>query len=265
MIRVLSGVILCAIWTLPVFAEDNPRRYLLASPAARPAVRVLVDTQAQTGRFRNGSGVLVGRCDVMITANHVVNGASADQLHIYSPQIRGRAVSALPDPVAASLRNASGNDPLNLDADVAVVRLAECPTHHYVPLKELRPLTFGDLGTLRSAGFACDSSDVRAPEIVDFAAELAPTPLPGGVSRQLRLTPGARPGQSGAPVFSFNKRTGARALHMILVATARKKTAPVGCGIDRSTGRSQAGQSAYGALFTQQFIDDFKDYVAGLP
>ncbi|MEO0412679.1 MAG: hypothetical protein AAF221_12660 [Pseudomonadota bacterium] len=264
MIRLSVFTALLCFSAVSAAAQTAARRYSLTNAAAQPVVRVLVDDLGRSGRFRNGTGVLVGRCDVMLTAKHVVAGASFEQLQIYSPQLRGKAVSGLTDISAQQLRNGDGNDPAGFDDDISVVHLAACPTHHYVPLEHITPLQFKHLSHLRSAGFACDSRHKRAPEIVHFQGKVVPTPFAGGLSRQVRLRPGARPGQSGAPVFSVSADGTQRALHMLLVATVRDNTSPVGCGIDEATGQSAAGHSAFGAVLTESFIKALETYVISL-
>ncbi|MEM7571167.1 MAG: hypothetical protein AAF337_15360 [Pseudomonadota bacterium] len=264
MMRLGALAALLCLFFGPAGAESPARRYSLSDAAARPVVRVLVDDSAQGGRFRNGTGVLVGRCDVMLTAKHVLAVTGVEQLQVYSPQLRGKAVAGVVDAAAQHLRNGDGDDPAGFDDDVAVVRLAACPTHHFVPFEQIKPLQFQHLKQLRSAGFACDSSHQRAPEIIRFTGRVASAPVVGGLSRQVRLVPGARPGQSGAPVFSFSSDSQQRALHMLLVATVRTQASPVGCGVDENTGQSAAGHAAFGAVLTERFIASLEDYVIGL-
>ena len=241
------------------------RLFRLSDRAALPVVSVLVDDYGTAARYRRGTGVLVGRCDVMLTARHVVSGADPSAIHIHSPQIRGSSTVAIADGEAANLRNAPPNRRAedSFDDDVVVLRLKACPTHHRVPLDALAPISFSHIDALVGVGFPCDSGGRRAPERIDFRGNLVKAPVRGSLSRRLRLTPGARPGQSGAPVFSLSE-TGALSLHMLLVATVRHETAPVGCGIDVQTGQSDAGQAAFGVLLTADFIDAFGAYIAGL-
>lgn len=256
----LAAVLICA--AAPAQAD---RLFRLNDRAALPVVSVLVDDYGTTARYRRGTGVLVGRCDVMLTARHVVRGADPSTIHVHSPQIRGRSTLVIADGQAASLRNAppSRRAEDSFDDDVVVLRLKDCPTHHRVPLDALVPISFSHIDALVVIGFPCDSGGRRAPERIDFRGSLVAAPIRGSLSRRLRLTPGARPGQSGAPVFSVSE-TGTLALHMLLVATVRHETAPVGCGIDAQTGQSDAGQAAFGVLLTADFIDAFGAYVSAL-
>ncbi|MEM7569348.1 MAG: trypsin-like peptidase domain-containing protein [Pseudomonadota bacterium] len=265
--RLCLALLFVALTAAPARADETGRRYSLSEPVAQPVVRILVDRFEANGQYRNGTGVLAGRCDVMLTARHVLRDAKPAQVQVYSPQIRGQVAGIKTDAAAQSLRNVSGSAqrrPGRFDDDVVVVRLDRCPTYQFVPLSAIQPLQFRHLKALRSAGFACDSRHKRAPEITAFEGTFVPFKPGQGLSRQVRLSPGARPGQSGAPIFSVDAQTGERQLHMLLVATLRDRAAPVGCGIDEETGQSDAGHAAYGAVLTQQFMDAFKAYIAAL-
>lgn len=241
------------------------RDYRLSHPLARPVVRILSDEGRAQGRYGSATGVLVGRCDIVLTARHVAVGAGGlkvDAMDIYSPQIRGKSVTVLDDPAARAIWPRSPVTAVegNFDSDLAVLKLSACPTHSYVPMDQVRPIQFSDLKTLKAVGFACDSGDKRAPEFMALRGKFAPTAPGLGISRSLTLTPGARPGQSGSPIYALIDEQ-APALTMIMVATVRRETSPVGCGANPETGRSKAGVASYGAVLTQDFIDTLRDYV----
>lgn len=252
----------------PARAQAAKRQYKLSTALARPVVRILADDFAKTGRYRNGTGVLVGRCDVMLTARHVAapTGAlAADGLQIYSPQIRGKVVKVVRDPAARALWPESDRikNAGNLDGDLAVLKLSACPTHSYIPLNQVRPIAFADFKALKSIGFACDSGHKRGPEELSLTGRFAQVAPHLGLSRSITLTPGARPGQSGGPIYAV-KPGKDPALTMIMVATVRDDTAPVGCATDPNTGASEAGSASYGAALTSGFIAALGGYVRAL-
>lgn len=257
-----------ALWAAGSASAQGPRTYRLSSDLARPVVRILADDFAADGRYRNGTGVLVGRCDVLLTARHVAMSAGGFDpavLQVYSPQIRGKSVGVADDPAARALWPEGGRlaNPGNLDGDLAVLKLQACPTHSYVPMAQLRPIAFADLKDLKSVGFACDSGHKRAPEQLALTGQFQHTAPRLGLSRSILLTPGARPGQSGSPIYAPS-RGHPPALTMIMAATVRDVTAPVGCGMDPDTGESAPGTASYGAALTSAFIEALAGYVRGM-
>jgi hypothetical protein len=251
---------------LPASAQQAQRTYRLSSDLARPVVRILADDFAADGRYRNGTGVLVGRCDVVLTAQHVAvsaGGFDPAVLQVYSPQVRGKAVGVTADKAARALWPRPADARGNLDGDLAVLRLSACPTQSYVPLSQLRPITFADLKRLKSVGFACDSGHKRAPEQISLRGRFRKVETRLGLSRSIRLTPGARSGQSGSPIYALAPGK-PPALTMIMAATERGITAPVGCGQDPITGTSPPGAASYGAVLSAQFIEALGIYVRGL-
>lgn len=250
---------------LPASAQA-PRTYRLSSDLARPVVRILADDFAADGRYRNGTGVLVGRCDVVLTAQHVAvsaGGFDPAVLQVYSPQVRGKAVGVVADKAARALWPQPADASGNLDGDLAVLKLSACPTQSFVPLRQLRPITFADLKRLKSVGFACDSGHKRAPEQISLRGRFSKVAPSLGLSRSIRLTPGARSGQSGSPIYALAPGQ-PPALTMIMAATERGITAPVGCGMDPDTGESEAGNASYGAALTSEFIEALAGYVRGM-
>lgn len=267
--RWLFAVVFCfCCFRLGPAAADAPRQYRLASDLARPVVRILADDYAATQHYRNATGVLVGRCDVLLTARHVALSRGVFQpkrLQVYSPQIRGKVVEVVDAPAARALwpQRARPENSDNLDGDLAVLKLSSCPTHSYVSLEQLRPIAFADLKQLKSVGFACDSGHMRGPEELTLQGQFQQVAPSLGLSRSILLKPGARAGQSGSPIYAI--RPGKLpALTMIMSATVRDVEAPVGCGRDSETGASKAGSASYGAALTSGFIEALRKYVRGL-
>lgn len=263
----LSAVLLFS--AAPAQAEQEERSYKLSTALAQPVVRILSDDYEADGTFRNGTGVLVGRCDILLTARHVAQPGdsemAAGRLQVYSPQVRGKVVSVMDDPAARALwpADARSKNPGNFDGDIAVLKLSACPTHSYVPLEAIRPIAFADFKALKSVGFACDSGHKRGPEELTLTATFQDTAPALGLSRKILLTPGARSGQSGSPIYAL-KPGKDPALTMIMAATVRDVAAPVGCGKDPDTGMSEAGSASYGAALTSGFIEALAGYVRGV-
>jgi len=231
-------------------------------------VRVLADRFADYGHYGSATGILVGRCDVLLTARHVAEGpndAQTKALQVYSPQIRGKVVDVEPSPAARALwpKRAKGAAKGNFDADLAVLKLSQCPTHTSLPLERLRPLQFADLRRLKTVGYPCDSRQQRGPEHVAMRGQHIKARGTLGVSRSIRLTPGARPGQSGSPIYTIDGLN-PPSLSMILVATARDTATPLGCAQDPDTGQSEAGTAAYGVVLREAFIEGLRRYIRAL-
>ncbi|MEM6680700.1 MAG: serine protease [Pseudomonadota bacterium] len=249
-------------------AAHAERQYLLSSPLSRPVVRVMANYYASHGQYGSGTGLLVGRCDVLVTARHVAEGPNGFQpsaLEVYSPQIRGRVVDVVNAPEARAIWPEKRADAVagNLDADLAVLRLSECPTHTSLPLDQLRALEFSDLKAMKTVGYPCDGRAHRGPEHVALSGQYLRLNRSLGLSRKIRLTPGARPGQSGSPIYVL-KPGHAPAVGMILVATARDTATPIGCAQDPQTGQSEAGHAAFGAVLTTRFIENLRHYIRAL-
>lgn len=243
-----------------------PRLYRLSTDLARPVVRILADDFQANSSYRNGTGVLVGRCDVVLTAQHVAvsrNGFVPRALQVYSPQRFGKSVSVSDDPSARALWPDQPLERGNLDGDLAVLKLAACPTSSFVPLSQIRPIIFADLKHLTSVGFACDSGHRRAPEQISLRGRMRPLDRALGLSRAIELTPGARSGQSGSPIYALAPGK-APALTMIMAATVRQVAAPVGCATDPHTGASTAGSVSYGTVLTTSFIAGLNGYIRRL-